>query len=211
MADALFSAEATQNRLTVRLRALAAAVTVAVAVALAGCGGASGGSGSGSGGNLVEIAKSKRAAAPALTGNLLDGGTFDLAAQRGQVVVVNFWASWCPPCRVEAPDLEAVYQATKGRGVTFVGIDIRDDRDKAKAFHDGRTSYPSIFDPAGRLALDFNVPPNTIPATLIIDRSGKLAAVMRTSVHKADLEPIVTRLVAEPAGAAAGKPSAGGG
>jgi thiol-disulfide isomerase/thioredoxin len=183
-------------------RVLVAVIALAVAVALAGCGGASGGSGSGSGGSLVEIAKSKRVAAPALTGDLLNGGTFDLSAQRGQVVVLNFWASWCPPCRVEAPDLEAVYQATKGQGATFVGIDIRDDRDKAKAFHDGRTSYPSIFDPAGRLALDFNVPPNTIPATLIIDRSGKLAAVMRTSVHKADLEPIVTRLMAEPSAGA---------
>jgi thiol-disulfide isomerase/thioredoxin len=184
-------------------RVLAVFLALAAAVALAGCGGASGGSGSGGGsGTLVEIAKGKRAVAPALTGNLLSGSSFDLAAQRGQVVVVNFWASWCPPCRIEATDLEAVYQDTKGQGVTFVGIDIRDDRDKAKAFHDGRASYPSIFDPAGRLALDFNVPPNTIPATLIIDRSGKLAAVLRTSVRKTDLEPIVTRLAAEaPVGA----------
>jgi thiol-disulfide isomerase/thioredoxin len=182
-----------------RLRAL----ILAVALVTAGCGGASGGSGSGTSGNsstLVEFAAGKRTAVPALSGDLLDGGKFDLASQRGKVVVVNFWASWCPPCRAEAADLEAVYQATKGQSVAFVGIDIRDDRDRAKAFEAGRSTFPSIFDPPGRLALDFNVPPNTIPATLVIDRSGKLAAVIRTSVRKTDLQPLVAKLAAEPSG-----------
>lgn len=172
----------------------AVAVGLAVSVGLAGCGG---GSSSGSL-TLVEVKPADRKSAPDLSAELLDGGRFDPATTRGQVVVVNFWAAWCSPCRAEATDLERVYQATKAKGVTFLGIDIRDDRDKARAFVVGRTSYPSVFDPAGRLALDFDVPPNTIPATLVVDRAGRLAVVIRTAVRESQLQPIVERIAAEP-------------
>lgn len=183
------------------LALVGAAGAVGAVGALTGCGGGSGSGTSGSAGGssaLVEIEPADRGSVPAISGDLLDGsGRFDLSSTRGQVVVVNFWASWCAPCRVEAADLEAVYRATKAQGVTFLGIDIRDDRDKAIAFGRGRTSYPSIFDPAGRLALDFDVPPTTIPATLVIDRAGRLAVVIRTAVRQADLLPIVRRVAAE--------------
>jgi thiol-disulfide isomerase/thioredoxin len=173
-------------------------LVLAAVVALGGCTGESGsGAGGSTGGRsaLVEREPAERQAAPSVAGDLLDGGRFDLSEARGQVVVVNFWASWCSPCRAEAADLEAVYQATKAKGVTFLGINIRDDRDKARAFLRGRATYPSIFDPAGRLALDFDdVPPNTIPATLIIDRAGRLAVVIRTAVRQSDLRPIVERV-----------------
>jgi thiol-disulfide isomerase/thioredoxin len=178
-------------------RAAALALALVAAVAVGGCGG---GSGSADGRSpLVEVKPADRKPAPDLTGELLDGsGQFDPATARGQVLVVNFWASWCNPCRAEAADLEAVHQATKAKGVTFLGIDIRDDRDKARAFVRGRTSYPSVFDQPGRLSLDFDVPPNTIPATLVIDRAGRLAVVIRTAVRKSDLQPIVERIAAEP-------------
>jgi thiol-disulfide isomerase/thioredoxin len=179
----------------------AAAVAVGLAVGLAAAGLAGCGGGPSSGGlTLVEVKPADRKPAPDLSAELLDGsGRFDQAGARGQVVVVNFWASWCSPCRAEAADLESVYQATKAKGVTFLGIDIRDDRDKARAFVRGRTSYPSVFDPAGRLALGFtDVPPSTIPATLVIDRTGRLAVVIRTAVRKSDLQPIVERVAAEP-------------
>jgi thiol-disulfide isomerase/thioredoxin len=172
------------------------ALALAAAVGLGGCGG-----GSDPGGlTFVEVRPADRKPAPDLSAELLDGGgRFDPATTRGQVVVVNFWAAWCSPCRAEAADLERVYQATKANGVTFLGIDIRDDRDKARAFVRGRTSYPSVFDPAGRLALGFtDVPPNTIPATLVIDRAGRLAVVIRSPVRESDLKPIVERIAAEP-------------
>jgi thiol-disulfide isomerase/thioredoxin len=177
------------------------ALALAAVVALGGCGGESGSGAGGSAGGrstLVELKQAERTPAASVTGDLLDGsGRFDSANVRGQVLVLNFWASWCSPCRAEAAELEAVYRDTKAKGVSFLGIDIRDDRDKALAFERGRISYPSIFDPAGRLALDFEVPPNTIPATLIVDRNGRLAAVIRTAVRQADLRPIVERIAAE--------------
>jgi peroxiredoxin len=144
------------------------------------------------------IEAAKRKPAPAVTGDLLEGGTFDLSAQRGHVVVVNFWASWCSPCRAEAADLESLYQATKASGVVFVGINIRDEKDKAIAFHQGRASYPSLFDPAGKIALGFSdVPPSAIPSTLVIDRDGRIASITRRDIRATELQPLVDQVVAE--------------
>jgi thiol-disulfide isomerase/thioredoxin len=112
--------------------------------------------------------------------------------------VVNFWASWCAPCRAEAADLQDVYTATKDSGVVFVGINIRDEKDKAIAFHNGRAGYPSLYDPAGKIALAFSdVPPSAIPSTLVIDRDGRIASITRRDIRKADLQPLVEQVVAE--------------
>jgi len=143
-------------------------------------------------------AVSQRAAAPELSGPLLTGdGTFDLAQHRGDVVVLNFWASWCAPCRVEADDLETTYQATKASGVMFIGINIRDQRDPAKAFLAGRATYPSVFDPAGKVGLRLNVAATAIPQTFVLDRQGRIAAVIRGQVIRATLEPLVAEIAAE--------------
>ncbi|MFV2109964.1 TlpA family protein disulfide reductase [Micromonospora sp. LOL_015] len=149
---------------------------------------------------VIRCTGDDRPAAPELEAELLDGSAFDPAAYRGQVLVVNFWGSWCPPCRAEAADLEATYQATRDRGVRFLGINVRDERDKARAFEAGRVTYPSLFDPASRLALDFNIPPNSIPATMIIDRSGRIATVVRAEIRQDDLQPLVEQVAAEATG-----------
>ncbi|WP_341718521.1 TlpA disulfide reductase family protein [Micromonospora sp. FIMYZ51] len=148
-------------------------------------------------GGIVQCAPDQRSAAPKISGELLKGGAYDVADQRGQVVVVNFWGSWCAPCRAEADDLENTYQATKDSGVTFLGINVQDSRDKAIAFEEGRVSYPSIFDPGSRLALDMDIPPNTVPATVVLDREGRIATVIRAAVRQEGLQPIVERIAAE--------------
>ena len=173
------------------------ALLLLVALALAGCGGAAG---SGAAGQSQTFDAAKRRAAPDLRGDLLDGGTYDLAAHRGEVVVVNFWASWCAPCRAEAAELAAVADATRTDRVSFLGVDIRDERDKAQAFVTAhRTGYPSVFDPAGKVVLGFtDVPPNTTPATLVVDREGRIAAVFRKALTRQELQPVVQRIAAEP-------------
>jgi thiol-disulfide isomerase/thioredoxin len=175
-----------------RGRALLAAI--ALTGAMAGCSGSPAPAAPG----IQVFPASQRQAAPGLAGDLLDGsGTFDLAAHRGDVIVVNFWAQWCGPCVAEADDLENTYQATKADHVTFLGVNTRDERDKAKRFVVGRATYPSVFDPAGKLALGFAVPPTSIPATIIIDRQGRIAAIARGAVVQSALEPVVDQLAAE--------------
>jgi thiol-disulfide isomerase/thioredoxin len=142
----------------------------------------------------------KRPAAPAVQGDALDGsGQIDLAAHRGDVVVLNFWASWCGPCRAEAAELVAVADQTRADKVSFLGIDVRDDRDKATAFAQAHgLDYPSVFDPAGRVALGFkDVPPNTTPATVVVDRQGRIAAVFRKALLREELAPVVQKVAAE--------------
>nr|WP_239083702.1 TlpA disulfide reductase family protein [Asanoa ishikariensis] len=146
---------------------------------------------------FIECTVGKRPAAPEVKGELLEGGSYDSAASAGKVVVVNFWGSWCAPCRAEIDDLEGVYEATKGSGVDFLGINIRDGRDAALAFHSQRVAYPSVFDPSSKLALGFQIPPNSIPATIILDRDGDIAYVIRRAVTKDQLQPIVERVAAE--------------
>jgi thiol-disulfide isomerase/thioredoxin len=150
-------------------------------------------------GTVVTFLPGKRPPAPPVTGELLDGTPFDIATWKGDVVVVNFWGSWCAPCRAEAPDLQATYLATKDLGVRFLGIDVRDERDAAKAFADGHAiTYPSLFDPPGRVSLGFtDVPPNVVPATILLDRHLLIAAVYRKRVYQRELEAAVRALAAE--------------
>lgn len=177
-------------------------VVFTLLLSLAACGGTSGGPGVPQAGT-EQYAVADRRAAPDVRGDLLgDGGTKALADFRGDVVVVNFWASWCAPCRVEAGDLERTYQATKASGVSFLGINTRDETDQAQQFvRSVGTTFPSLYDPSGRLALAFKNAATTLPATVILDRDGRIAVVLRVSVREQDLRAHVDRLAAEPGGA----------
>ena len=146
---------------------------------------------------IIECTPNQRPPARAVSGTLLTGGTYDVAADRGKVVVVNFWGSWCSPCRAEAADLEKTYLATKAKGVTFIGVNSRDDRDQAIAFERGRVTYPSIYDPDGRVALKFDVTQVSTPSTLVLDRQGRIATALRRSTTVAELTALVEKVAAE--------------
>jgi thiol-disulfide isomerase/thioredoxin len=149
----------------------------------------------------------RRPLAPVAGDSLLAAGQPISSAQsRGQVVVVNIWGSWCGPCRGEAPALEQVAAASAPRGVTFLGVDVRDDRDAAADFVRSRgITYPSIFDPPGRSLLVLSgYPRNAVPSTIVLDRAHRVAAVFLTAVLASDLQPVVDRIAAEPPPPASG-------
>ena len=181
------------------MRRLVAVPVVAALAAgvLAGCGGENWRKQCTTTNGIIECAPDQRPQVDAVTGELLDGGTYDVADDRGKVVVVNFWGSWCNPCRAEADDLEQTYQATKAKGVAFIGVNTRDDRDAAKAFERGRVTYPSIFDPNAKVALTFDVTQVDTPSTLILDRQGRIAVAIRQPTIVSQLQPLVERVAAE--------------
>ncbi|MEU8358502.1 TlpA disulfide reductase family protein [Nonomuraea sp. NPDC048882] len=148
-------------------------------------------------GKMQVFETSERKAAPAIEGPTLDGATASLAAHKGKVVVLNFWASWCGPCRAEAPVLKEVAAKTKAGGVEFLGVDFKDRQADAKAFErTEQTGYPHIFDQPGKVALAFQgtVPPAAIPSTLIIDKQGRIAARALGAVKYTDLMNAVTKV-----------------
>ena len=109
--------------------------------------------------------------APAFQMPLFDGSVLNLSDYRGEVVVLNFWASWCGPCRWEMPAFERMYQEYGDKGVTFVGVAISDDPANAQAFaEDIGVTYPVGADFAGRIARVYR--PTTLPTTFFIDREG---------------------------------------
>ena len=149
---------------------------------------------------LRTIAIDDRSPAPELQGTLLDGGSFDLVEQRGKVVVLNVWGSWCPPCRAEAPTLEAAWRDFASQGVQFVGINTRDGEATALAFERRfDITYPSVVDSSGVKLLAFSgeVSPAAIPSTLVLDRSGRVAAVYSGELTVATLRDMITAVLAE--------------
>jgi len=105
--------------------------------------------------------------------SLEEGAPIALSSFRGHVVVLNFWASWCAPCRLEAPGLRRVSERYRDRGVRFLGVDYRDDDAAGRAFVDEfRLRYPSVTDPSGSLAYDFEL--IGFPTTVIIDPAGTI-------------------------------------
>jgi thiol-disulfide isomerase/thioredoxin len=154
-------------------------------------------------GVVTTYAIGHRKLAPDVTGTDLDGKPLSLAQFRGKVVVLNFWASWCPPCRAEAPALQQVSTDTKSLGVQFVGVDIRENgpSDGPNFVASHGIDYPSFADQSARIALTFRttgIPPETPPSTLVIDRTGHIAARGLGEMRVNQLEALVSDVAKEP-------------
>ncbi len=187
--------------------AAAAAAAVAMTVSVAACEGgaiaqatpASNGTSFVAGGpGATLFATGTRPAAPVVAGTTLTGQKLTLSSGRG-ILVLNFWGSWCAPCRQEAPALSALATHFKTAGVRFVGIDIRDAPAAAEAFQRTfRISYPSLNDPGDEIALAFRgtVPPEGIPTTLVIDRAGRIAARIVGGVTYDGLQALIAQIAA---------------
>ncbi|MEA2398145.1 MAG: cytochrome c biosis protein CcmG, thiol:disulfide interchange protein DsbE [Thermoleophilaceae bacterium] len=143
------------------------------------------------------VARGQRVASPALTLPRLDGGgSLALASLRGQVVVLNFWASWCQPCRDESPLLERWQRRIKPQNATVLGVDLLDLTSDARAFvRQYKLSYPIVRDGPGAHRRDFGV--IGYPETLVIDRRGRIAAVLRQPVTEAYLKRTLPPLLRE--------------
>lgn len=190
----------------------AAALAVVAAVALAGCTandpladlyreGTGQGFISGDGAYTL-IPQGERAAPIEFEGVIENGDTVSSDDYRGDVLVVNFWYAGCPPCRLEAPDLEALAQQFAPDGVRFLGVNIYDQAPTALSFaKEFGVTYPSILDVNdGRVRLAFagQVAPNAVPTTLVLDREGRVAARIAGLVSEPSvLRSMITDTLAE--------------
>ncbi|MET8453050.1 TlpA disulfide reductase family protein [Streptomyces sp. NPDC005209] len=181
-------------------RPYAAAAAVAICAILAGCSTpAPVGDTSPSDPLTRTLKESERPAAPDFSGTTLEGRTVHLSDYRGKVVVVNAWASWCGPCRAEAPELAKVQRAWAGRGLQVLGLDNDHSRADGLAFQkDHHLGYPSLHDPSGRQALRLPrglVNTQALPFTIVIDPAGKIAATRMGAVTQPTMARIVTPLL----------------
>jgi cytochrome c biogenesis protein CcmG, thiol:disulfide interchange protein DsbE len=144
------------------------------------------------------VAHGQREPAPAIALPRLSGtGRTTLAGYRGKVVVLNFWASWCDPCRRESPLLERWHRRISNQGGTVLGIDSLDVTSDAREFvRRYRLSYPMVRDREGGSRHDYGVV--GYPETVVVDRKGRIAAVKRGPVDEAWLRAHLPRLLAEP-------------
>ena len=145
-----------------------------------------------------------RPLAPDFTATTLTGSRLSFSSYRGQVVVVNFWGSWCGPCREEAPALAVAAQQYRPSGVAFLGVDVRDTTASAEAFtHDFGISYPSVSDASSAITLDFTavVPIAGTPTTLVIDRTGRIAGAVFGTATYPELSTILAKVTGKAASA----------
>ena len=172
------------RRTTLAVVVVAVAAAVVAVVALAGGGGKGLAPEAATGqvelvsSSVAVLPEAERPPLPAFAGRTLDGRQLDLASLRGRPLVLNFWASWCGPCRAEQEGLELASKALAGKDVRMVGVNIRDDQGAAASYlEEFGVGYPSLFDrPAVLPARLGALGPQAPPYTLVVDANGRVAA-----------------------------------
>lgn len=149
------------------------------------------------GSGVTEVAQANRGKPIVFSGPTDDGTTFSSAAHKGDVIVVNFWYAGCPPCRLEAKELQQINTQFAGKGVVFVGVNTRDDSASAVSYDKSfGVTYPSILDAnAGKVQLAFSgtYRPNATPTTIILDKEGRVSARIEGPIN--DQPSTVTTLI----------------
>ena len=134
--------------------------------------------------------------APEFAMRLLDGGEFRLSDHQGVPLVINFWASWCPPCRQESPAFERQWRRYGDSGIQFVGVDIQDDVSDAEAYvREFGLTFPNGLDPDGKITIDYGV--IGLPVTFFVGYSGIVEGRWVGAIPEDKLEEWVKTLVAD--------------
>ncbi|MGW1747928.1 TlpA family protein disulfide reductase [Streptomyces sp. NPDC002092] len=175
-------------------------VAAACSAVLAGCSSPAPISDTSPGDPLIRTWKEgERPAVPNLSGPSLEGRTVSLSDYRGEVVLINAWASYCGPCRAEAPELKKIQQKYGARGLRVLGLDNDAGRGAGLAFQKQyRLDYPSLIDPSGKQLLRLPrgvVTTQGLPFTIVVDSSGRVAAVRMGAVTEARLAKIIEPLL----------------
>ncbi len=125
--------------------------------------------------------------APDFTLNDLQGNPVALSDFRGKTVFVNFWATWCPPCRAEMPEIESLYQEYKDRGVVVIGVDIMEAQAQVRQYvQQGGYSWIFVLDTSGKVAVDYRI--TAIPTSFFIDKDGIIQVVAIGAMTKRAME-----------------------
>lgn len=147
--------------------------------------------------SLARVGQSqpKSGPAPVFTLRTFEGETFNLYEQRGKVVIVNFWASWCVPCRDEAPILQDVWERYKDRGVVLVGVAYLDIEGDALDFIDEfGITYPNGMDRGKVISERYKI--EGVPETFIVDQTGEIIEFHAGPAQPGQLEAIIDELLA---------------
>ncbi len=142
----------------------------------------------------VERAPVKGYAAPIFNTAVLSGGETNLQDYVGDVVVVNFWATWCPPCKAEMPGINAFYEAYKDEGVVVLAVNAKEGEELVRPFIEANGfTFPVLLDPMGQIINLYQI--RSFPTTLVIDRTGVIQYIHTGMISPQELEAVVGPLL----------------
>lgn len=144
-----------------------------------------------SGSNAVPVLVAPGQPAPNFELMTLEGETAVLDEYAGDVVLINFWATWCPPCKAEMPAINAFYEANQEKGLMVLGVNAQEDRATVSQFIETNGfTFPILLDSVGDVARQFQV--NSYPTTIIVDRNGTIQTIHNGLITAEQLETMVT-------------------